>query len=329
MVGLLSLWKAGGNKMKLGRVWIGMASVGMILLLATASLAQELVTLAYKFSPKQTIEYSLKMSGTGKTSFEPATMQPQLIILQGDMDIRQVVKEVMPDDSAQVEITAPKMLMNATLPGQTLDIKWQDKKLAVSMNGQPQPIPEGTDFSKLPVLGVPIAMRISKTGKVMELKLPDMSFLNNILGNMNLAELVKAGQNELPDHPIKVGESWTVEQKIPLGGSDQTVTTKTIYTLAGFENLGGVNTVKLDFKSSTQVAGMKMPITDAQGKALALTMDLKQEVKGATWFNQEKGQPAKSEIATTLQEIIKAPAGGDTPEKTTVDMNMKLTMTIK
>jgi hypothetical protein len=315
--------------MKLRRGWIGICSLGLLLLLAAACLAQGQTTLEYKFAPKQTVEYQLSLSGMGKTSFEPAIMPPQLITLKGDIDIRQSVKEIKPDGSAQVEISAPKMLMNATLPGQALEMKWQNKKLTVSMNGQALPDIEATDASKWPILSIPLVMRIAKTGKVVDMKMPDMSVLNNLLGNMNLAELVKSGQNELPDHPIKVGDSWTVEQKVPISNSAQTITTKTTYTLTGFEDLGGGNAAKLDLKSATQVDGIKMKITDSQGKPVELMVDLKQEVKGTTWFSQMRGQPVKSDITMTLQEVIKAPAGGESPEKTTMNMNMKMAMTIK
>jgi hypothetical protein len=128
------------------------------------------------------------------------------------------------------------------------------------------------------------------------------SFLKDILGNMNLAELAKAGQNELPDHPIKVGDSWTVEQKVPVGNSGQTIATKTIYTLVGFEDMCGTNTAKLDTKSAVQVAGMKLNVTDPQGKPLALTMDLKEDIKGTTWFCQT---PSVGLVLRSCKELKK------------------------
>lgn len=308
-----------------------------VVILAGASLAQAAaastaagpLTLEYKFTPGQTLTYMILLQANSTTTMQPATIAPQAMKLQGNMQVVERTREVAPDGaSVLVELSCPRISMDATMAGQMANMLWQNGQLTLTVNGQKQPA-AGMDFSQIPFLGVPLRVRMDKRGKVLEL--PDLSTLKNLFGNMDLTSLIKTSQSELPDHPIQVGESWTIDANVLLPGGDQTITARTTYTLVGYETVGGRRVARLAMKTNTHVKGVKMnlPGTAPQGAAQSATIDdMVQNLTGNVWFSPELGQMVKSDAVMDMIETVST-AGPTGPQRTTISMNMKMTMLLQ
>lgn len=318
---------------------IGMLILVLAVVIAGASLAQAAaasttaaagpLTLEYKFTPGQALTYMILLQANSTTTMQPATTAPQAMKLQGNMQVVERTREVAPDGaSVLVELSCPRISMDATMAGQMANMLWQNGQLTLTVNGQKQPA-AGMDFSRIPFLGVPLRVRMDKHGKVLEL--PDLSALKNLLGNMDLTSLIKTSQSELPDHPIQVGESWTTDATVPFPGSDQTITARTTYTLVGYETVGGRRAARLAMKTNTHVKGLKMnlPGTAPQGAAQSATIDdMVQNLTGNVWFSPELGQVVKSDAVMDMIETVST-AGPAGPQRTTISMNMKMTMLLQ
>lgn len=297
----------------------------LVISVMTAGLAQGAVTLEYKFTPGQSLNYEVTMEGTATTGM-PAGMPPMQMGLRGTLDYLQRTEKVFSDGSAQIEISCPRMAMNVNMPGQAISMTWKNGNLSVSVNGQPESA-EGMDFSSLPFLGVPLRVRMDKLGKVTGML--DLDALQGMLGNLDVSEMLKAGQNQLPGHPVSIGDTWTVDTRVPVPGTSQALTSRTTYTLLGIERMGGEQVAKMKMAASTQAAGLKMNLPGAGGAPQGMSMEeLSQQAQGTVWFSVDRGQMLRSELTLRMHQVMsmQTPQGA---QRITTDMNMKVDMRLK
>lgn len=291
--------------------------------------AQGPLVLEYKFTQGQTLNYLFSLEGEATTSVEQAPLPPIQTTMQGRIDCVQRIGEVYDDASARVEMSCPGMVLNMNTAGQSISILWENGKLSLMVNGQAQPAPEGMDFSKIPFLGAPLKLRIDRLGRVVEMQPADLGVLQGMVGNLNFSELLKASQNQLPDHPVGVGESWTAEVKVALPGTDQSLTANALYTLAGIETLNGQEVARIAMNGSVQAANLKFAAPTPEGAPAEVVIEeLKQDAQGTIWFATQLGQPVKNELSMTMHEVISAPSPMG-PQKVSVDMKMNMTMSLK
>ncbi|NIM04596.1 MAG: hypothetical protein GTO55_01585, partial [Armatimonadetes bacterium] len=299
--------------------------IGLVIAAAGASLAQGAVTLEYRFTPKESLKYQLSLAGTMKTKM-PSPMPSSDMNLKGTLDYLQRAVKVASDGTADIEMSCPRMEMEVMLPGQMIDILWKDKRLDLKINGEPQPSDE-VNFSTMPFLGAPVKVRMNKLGKVVEF--PDTSALEGLVGNLRISEMLKTNQSQLPDHPVGVGDSWIVETKAPIPGTDHPLTVKTTYLLEGFETLKGERAAKIVMKGSAQAKNLEIGAPAGQQVRPGMTFDeLSQEMEGAFWFSVEKGRVLKSELTTKVWQVMTVPLPNGT-RKISTDMQMKVNMVLK
>lgn len=107
----------------------------------------------------------------------------------------------------------------------------------------------------------------------------------------------------LPEKPVKIGDSWTHEQKLPLGPLGN-LAIELKYTFTRWESIEGVRCVALEFAGT--MAGTPPKAQQPQAQMRFNSFD--GSLDGTTWFDPEAGQMVKS--------------------TTTQDMQMNMTMTI-
>ncbi len=297
-------------------------ALAAVCLVASAAMAHAEV-LEYKFTPGQTLNYQITMNASGVTT--TASAPPMQMTLQANLDAVKRTSQVFDDKSASVEMSCPKLSANLGLAGQAVTLRWEKGKVDITVNGQPQDA-SGVDLSQIPFLGQPFKMRVDRLGRVVDFKLPDLGPFQGMMGNMDVSQMMKASQNQLPNHPVEIGESWSEDTKVALPGSDQSLILKSVYTLVGLETIGGQEVAKIDMKGSSQGAGLKMAALP--GASAAVIDALKQEVQGTIWFGTQLGQPVKNEMQMTMHQVISTPSAAG-PQKTTMDMKMNLLMALK
>jgi hypothetical protein len=109
---------------------------------------------------------------------------------------------------------------------------------------------------------------------------------------------------ELPDHPVKIGEAWTVKSNldIPYGGSSLKQEETTIYTASEKVEKDGLACLKIEFTSTAKLSGE----LEQQGTKLELTRETKST--GTIWFAIEKGMYISMEVAATAAGQVYVPA---------------------
>ncbi|MBN1465248.1 hypothetical protein JXA02_05770 [candidate division KSB1 bacterium] len=112
---------------------------------------------------------------------------------------------------------------------------------------------------------------------------------------------------DLADKPIKVGDSWMVQNGFtaPAGNMDIEVNTETKHTLEGLESIGGMECLKFSTTFTGTVKG--------QGEQGGNNFDLAGDITGSgTWyFAYKKGAFVKSDGLSNVKGTIKLSGGYD------------------
>ncbi len=157
------------------------------------------------------------------------------------------------------------------------------------------------DFSSL--IGKSVKFVVSPKGEQIELSNPDSVKID--LGPMagGVRDAKTFFQNilpELPPNPIKIGESWTSEKskKEPRSGMEININSKTTSTLKGFENINGMDCLKIVSQTTGTLEG--------SGEQMGRQMDIEGDIDGSsTWyFAYKKGIFVKMSSEQSIESTI-------------------------
>jgi len=194
-------------------------------------------------------------------------------------------------------------------PDGTAVITIQTEGAKGTMMGQEMPVPATP----------PITMEVDSRG------IGKMRGMENVPGGQVLSQLMNMNKMPsmglaLPDHPVKIGESWDVEIPSPMGKI------KMASTLLGVERLGGVETLRikmittmpLDFKMGA--AGT--PVTD-DAKAMMI-MSGNSVTSSILNIQSDNARILKlaGDIKTDMKMTMKGEAASQSPFGS--EMNMKM-----
>jgi hypothetical protein len=183
--------------------------------------------------------------------------------LDMDMTMAQTVRGVAPDGSAQVEITYPAMTIRTTLqPGdQPMNVvmTWDKGVLATTVNGMAQPADENAK-KMAQVLGAVLKMTVTPTGK----STPDpettklMADLMSASGGMSMDfSRLSALTSALPQQPVKVGDTWGIQDSGQMGGANLAGTST--FKLAALEDFEGTPTARIEGEARLSLSGQMAP----------------------------------------------------------------------
>jgi hypothetical protein len=139
----------------------------------------------------------------------------------------------------------------------------------------------------------------------------------------------------LPDHPVRLGESWTNRMEIPLPLGNATVTYTSTSRLVRYQPVGGVRAAVIETEGKAELDHISAKLSDlmaSTGRApqLPVGVDPTVEVDGAvdmfqtTWLDPHGDLPVKSSGSGTMQftmHLDGAPAGQD-PGPITMDARL-------
>lgn len=299
------------------RALIGVA----VLASAGAALAQDAVTLKYKWNKGDVLHYRSVQDTTGKMAamgMERKTSQKQEFVH------RLEVKEVGDDGAATLDMVVvsvkASMDQGTGTPGE-YDSSKSGEELYV---GPPQlrPMMETMgmlvgEHTTMVVDGMGSVRKVEGMNKVVEKMLAKMGSANPIvarnLRNTMGDEAVRGNMEQffkvLPEKAVKPGDTWssTFEQSSPGMGGRMKVDSD--WTFAGPEALNGTAGVKMTSVMKIDVApakegeetglapGMKMTVTDGKGS-------------GESYFDPKAGQLLKAVVNMNLPIEISMSAQG-------------------
>jgi hypothetical protein len=308
-------------------------------LFAQLAFAQAPVALQFKFTPGQTQNTLVTFNATGAMTMEPAAPQmPNMTMsLQGNLDLTEQVAQVYPDGSADLALKMLRADLNASAMGQKFNARLQNGQIALTINGQVSQMPPDMNSSQWPLIGTPLKMRMDKMGRVTDFTLPNIGSLGDIMksSGMNMSDMMKFNQSQLPDHPVGVGDSWTQNMSVPMFEGSPPLQVKTVNTVVGYEGVGGQQTVKIQTKGSATATNLKMPTPKMPAGTQNPNMpnmpninatieSLNIDILGLNWFSPQLGQMMKSQQVITMKEVINMTGAASGPQRSTMEMRMNI-----
>ena len=307
----------------------GICTILLLLACVSSALAQAPISLKYKFVPNQVLNYATTMRGTASIAAQGAPMMVGDTNIKGSLDLRQRILGIRPDGAATVQLSCPRMAFNITLPGQTMALLWQNQKFTVTLNGQSTSAPS-KELAALPLFGKPLRMVMSPYGKVLDM--PDLTQLQGMMGNVDFSQMMKLGQNQLPDRPVMVGETWSTSTNVPVPGSSQSLITNATYTLAGIETVGSQQAARINFITSSSGSGISIT---APNTNQSVSIDqLTENSQGSMLFGLQSGKLLRSYITSRIHQQMSGPtapagSGASGPTQISIDMNFTANTSLK
>jgi len=134
------------------------------------------------------------------------------------------------------------------------------------------------------MVGEMTTMKLSDQGKISEVVMPEDSEALQVAG-IDLQEIMSKTVTQLPDHPIAIGETWKVKQKIPLGQLGDT-DSEILYKLIAIDK---------DSITLQQTLVVDMNKLNIPGAAAGMTM----KASGSSRIDRWTGSPIEMDLTTT------------------------------
>ena len=255
--------------------------------------ADKAVTLAYQFPEGKAISYR-------QTSTENQNMQ-----INGQ-DMNALTQSSMEFTAKPKSVKESNFGLGVTIDAMKISIQ--------SVQGDMSP-----DLSQIP--GKSFDMTLSRLGK--ELDTSGAAAIKYQVGPTSSRDLSSAFQAffpDLPDRPVKKGDTWPSEDKVTqnTGSGEIIVSAKNVHTIDGFESVEGVECARIKTVITGTLAG------NMEEGGVALTLDCKIEGTGTWYFAIKEGYLVKSDSKSKFTGAITAgepanltiPLVGETQEET-------------
>jgi len=283
-----------------------------LLLLLPAFLLFSTVTVSAKSSPgKKTFELTYKMS-QGQT-FTMSTEGSTVIKTDQMGQMINVEINSASENGYRILTASPDGTMNCELEYKSM------KQSAKTPNGD-----NSTDYSTW--IGKKVQFNVAPRGTLSDFKgFDQLSEISSATGEKITGELTQKGMSnqffELPDHAVKIGETWTVKNNsdIPYAGSTLKSEVSTIYTVIENVKKDGMDCLKIEAAGVQKLSGE----FEQAGNQLELTRETKSS--SVIWFALEKGMYISMESTSAGTSQIFVPAAGVTiPQEITGKSTVKV-----
>lgn len=240
-----------------------------VLLLVTAGLAQdEPVTLRYKhYTAGETVHFQVTASGVMPMTVDLTNAgEGQAGMLAMDMNITtdvlvdELCRSVDDQGVASVEMTIPQIIShnNFQQGGQPIDtvFEWKDGAITNAVNGTAVPETEEMRQAKA-LLSSALKMRVEPNGKTTPdadtvVLLEKLTNANGGMGGLDMGRM-NAMTSMLPDHPVKVGDTWAYEDEAKAMGLN--LKTTSTFKLAALEQFEGRRVARIEGHATLNSTG--------------------------------------------------------------------------
>jgi len=172
------------------------------------------------------------------------------------------------------------------------------------------------------LVGQKISMKLSDQGKTSDVKIPDDVADATGAGGVDLEQMMSQVVTNLPEKPVSIGDTWVVNQKMPLGQMGES-DTKVTYKLLAVNDKEIVLEQKLDMDLSEMEMppGMEIKDVKASGKITlnrltglpkTMNLDMKMDMTGQMSMKMDMKmtmKPAPAKKPAPKKEPAKTGAG--------------------
>jgi hypothetical protein len=180
--------------------------------------------------------------------------------------------------------------------------------------------PQGDfDADGTPAIDKSFMMTFSSLGKEMDISgAEDIKFSQGPQGDRSLQSDFAAFLPDLPGMPVKVGDTWTSVDEIPVNeqGTQMTMTFENLNTFMGFETIGGMKCARIDAVITGTMTGT------GEQMGAPLTFDGTTEGTETWYFAVEEGVYVKgrTKMLTTATVTVSG------PQEMVIPMTMDMTV---
>jgi len=268
---------------------------------------------------------SLFKSSTKKSDIvlKYSLQEGQDVVVQNNIESKIVSEQMGQSVSTDLNSSATIVFRAQSVnDDNSMNIELEFKDMSQSMES---PMGSGdTDFSEL--VGKTAGFKLSDIGVANDMKgfkdLPDITSVSGeILQGEMYEQVTKATFIMLPDHPVKVGDTWTQQDttEMPLGGGILETISKTIYIITEKLVVDENDCFKIDITGTSTTNG------EFEQGGTQLGLERKATSTGHVIFAYNKGMYISMEVASKTEGIIDVPAAGMTiPQNITT--NVKTTV---
>lgn len=232
----------------------------------------------------------------------------------------EVVSKIESEQMGQnitIDMNSTTTLVNKVLSSSDAGLEMELEFNAMTQSVESPMGSQDTDFGEL--LGKKVSYSVNLSGEVSNEKgFEDLPSITNATGETLDGEMFKQVASSsfipLPDHPVKLGDSWVDKDStdVPYGGGTLTTTSSTTYLVTEKLEVDGMKCLRIDITAKSNTEGS----FEQQGMELGLERNATST--GHAIFAYEKGMYLSQEIVSNTDGIVDVPAAGMTiPQKIT------------
>ncbi|MCD6360668.1 MAG: hypothetical protein J7M38_07330 [Armatimonadetes bacterium] len=300
---------------------------------ATAS-AQPTYLLRYKWQEGENITWLVDVEASGEVltrdlSVNPPGVTRMDVSMTMSMPQYQIVESVDDDGNGTVVTRMGTMEMDITMPPVGTQHIMVEPGGKATIAGADIPIPE----SLKQITGKPFKQVMSPRGDVLDMELPFKleDFVD--LGSTAPLQAIKALQQQpviFPEQEAAEGYCWVNRQDLTPEadpGTELPPITKTmIYTLAGFEDINGIECARIELLGVMDIDGtLTMPMQGEGREGTSIVGPAHFSTTGTIWFDLEAGLPQKFE-GSVLISVLQESEGSITVQDRKHDFHIQVEM---
>ena len=256
------------------------ASLPLAVLLAATAVAQDATTA--KPAQKHMVRFSFKQ---GAVRHSVLDMDMNMSMNMGAQDIETKVKTTMWTSTSVKAINGN----TADIVQKITRVKAKSDSLVMKVNydSDDEDSDPGAMEGLDELVGESTTLKLTDQGKVSDVKVPEAANEMQATG-VNLNEILKSIVTQLPDHPIAIGDTWKVDQEIPLGAN-------------GNGNANGVMHYKLLAIDKTSITLDQKLVVDTENVQGAGMKGIKMSATGTSKLDLMTGSPIEMDVTTKME----------------------------
>jgi len=252
-----------------GRLTAGLVAYVLCLGFAAAQDADR-VLLRYQWNAGDEITWQVVSETTGTVTMRDLTQDPVAettteVWTRATMPMSLVIEAVDADGNGTISYRLGPIDMDILQGGQQQYMRIDPEAGTMTINGEEQELPE----HMMPGLLGDMKMVISPRGEMLSVHMPEGAGMGDFFGGMDMGQLLRMSQQTqmtFPEQPVSVGYSWGTSVAAPFGAEvSDTFDTTVVATMAGLENVDGVQCARIDMVGAMDIAELPMGLGGGPG----------------------------------------------------------------
>ncbi len=311
--------------MKAGRILI--AALGLLLAVGVAAWAQESILLRYQFNPEETRAYDLNVTGGGRVVLSLPQLGdmnlPLAMTINGSFEMH--TQGVDTEGNGEVSVSLGEMALEVAVMDRVMHLTLDLEKGKALVDGREVALPgaeagEGSALSKLIFVLSPRGQLLDVQG--VEEFAAALRRLNpagplspvNPANLVNLKQMLQGYSPELPEGPVKPGDTWVQTMQVPLPGRAEPAEMSTEFLLQKIGEIGGHRIARIGLLSAWTIKDLPLPAAAPDRPSPGRLDSLAIAAEGQIYHDADAGFLHSARLAVTMDmDLTGTPPAGPLP----------------